>query len=130
MAHGGQRLLMVDADPRVRRALRSLARAAGHETVLEAADADEAGRIADTSGGAQPLVAVVEPMLPDLARGCALIHALGGSGVVVLALSLRPEAGPPALGAGAAVFLTKDCTPEHLLEGIERVLRDPATPRA
>ncbi|BBG02618.1 MULTISPECIES: response regulator transcription factor [Pseudonocardia] len=124
MAQQAGNLLVADADPRVRRALRTLARAAGPWTVVEAADAEQAHR------AARPTAAVVEPLLPALAQGCALIRDLTGCGVRVLALSLRAESEPAARAAGATAFLTKSCTPEHLLEGIERMLAVPVTRRA
>jgi two-component system response regulator DesR len=117
------RILVVDGDRRVRVALRTLAHAAGHEVVAEAANASEARRaIAERT----PVVAVVDPMLPTLTEGCALVRELAADGIAVLALSLRATARPATRAAGAAAFLTKNCTPEQVLEGLGRLLDDSA----
>ncbi|MDT7649844.1 MAG: hypothetical protein QOI36_1250, partial [Pseudonocardiales bacterium] len=113
------RILVVDGDRRVRTALRALARAAGYEVIVEAADVAEARRAVAVEA---PAVAVVEPMLPTLSEGCALVHDLAASGVAVLGLSLRPTARPATRAAGATAFLTKNCTPEQVLDGIDRLL--------
>jgi DNA-binding NarL/FixJ family response regulator len=118
------RILVVDRDRRVRSALRALVGAAGHHVVGEAADATQARRaVAD-----QPTVAVVDPMLPTLGEGCALVRELSTEGIAVLGLSLRPEARCAAEAAGAAAFLTKNCTPEQVLEGLGRLLADSPAP--
>ncbi len=118
------RILVVDGDRRVRTALRALACAAGHDVIVEAADVAEARRaVADDA----PVVAVVEPILPTLPEGCALVRDLAASGIAVLALSVRPAARPATRAAGATAFLTKDCTPEQLLGGIDRLLGDSTT---
>jgi DNA-binding response OmpR family regulator len=119
MAEHDRRLLLVDDDRRVRRALRTLGAAAGHKAIVEAADATAARSEAIVG---ETALAVVEPMLPTLAEGCALIRDLDAHGVVVLGLSLRPEARTAACDSGAAAFFTKNCTPEQLLEGIDRLL--------
>jgi DNA-binding response OmpR family regulator len=118
------RILVVDGDRRVRRALRALAGAVGHDVIVEAADVAEARRaVVDDA----PVVAVVEPMLPTLTEGCALVRDLAASGIAVLALSVRPAARPGTCAAGATAFLTKNCTPEQLLDGIDRLLGNGAT---
>ncbi|MDX6362107.1 MAG: hypothetical protein QOC85_1110 [Streptomyces sp.] len=119
------RILVVDRDRRVRAALRTLAHAAGHEVVAEAADVPAARRaIAEQA----PALAVVDPMLPTLSEGCALVRELSADGIAVLALSLRATARPATRAAGAAAFLTKNCTPEQVLEGLGRLLDDSAAP--
>jgi DNA-binding response OmpR family regulator len=124
MGDRADRILVVDSDRRVRTAVRALARAAGHNVIVDAADVAGARRaVADEA----PVVAVVEPMLPTLAEGCALVRDLATSGIAVLGLSLRPAARPATRAAGASAFLTKNCTPEQLLDGIDRLLGDSTT---
>jgi CheY-like chemotaxis protein len=93
--------------------------------VAEAADA-LAARLAIAEQA--PALAIVDPMLPTLTEGCALVRELSSDGIAVLALSLRSNARRAARAAGAAAFLTKNCTPEQVLEGLGRLLDDSAAP--
>jgi CheY-like chemotaxis protein len=86
------RILVVDRDRRVRAALRTLAHAAGHEVVAEAADAPAARRaIAEQA----PALAVVDPMLPTLSEGCALVRELSADGIASWRSRCAPPPGPP-----------------------------------
>jgi two-component system, OmpR family, phosphate regulon response regulator OmpR len=117
-------VLVVDRDQRVRTALGALARAAGHRVVVAAGAAEARLMVVEQA----PTAAVVDPMLPTLAAGCALVRDLSAEGIGVLALSLRREAGRAAREAGAADFLTKNCTPEQVLEGLGRLFADSPAP--
>jgi DNA-binding NarL/FixJ family response regulator len=118
------RLLIADDHPIVREGLRRIA--AEHpevDVVAEAASADEAlARVADTP---------VDMVLLDVSMpGPSFIEVLTGirrdhPSVKVLVLSVHPEDqwAVRALRAGAAGYLTKDHSPEQLIEAIRKVHR-------
>jgi two-component system invasion response regulator UvrY len=118
------RLLIADDHPIVREGLRRIAAdQPGISVVAEAASADEAiGRIRD---------AAIDVMLLDVSMpGPGFIEVLqqvrrDHPSVKVLVLSVHPEDqwAVRALRAGAAGYLTKDHSPEQLIEAIRRVYR-------
>jgi DNA-binding NarL/FixJ family response regulator len=118
------RLLIADDHPIVREGLRRIAAdQPGIAVVAEAASADEAlARVADTA---------VDVMLLDVSMpGPGFIEVLqrvrrDHPSVKVLVLSVHPEDqwAVRALRAGAAGYLTKDHSPEQLIEAIRRVYR-------
>jgi DNA-binding NarL/FixJ family response regulator len=118
------RLLIADDHPIVREGLRRIAAdQPGISVVAEAASADEAlARVGDTA---------IDVMLLDVSMpGPGFIEVLqqvrrDHSTVKVLVLSVHPEDqwAVRALRAGAAGYLTKDHSPEQLIEAIRRVYR-------
>lgn len=118
------RLLIADDHPIVREGLRRIAAEhPGISVVAEAASADEAlKRISDTA---------VDVMLLDVSMpGPSFIEVLqevrrDHSSIRVLVLSVHPEDqwAVRALRAGAAGYLTKDHSPEQLIEAIRKVYR-------
>jgi DNA-binding NarL/FixJ family response regulator len=118
------RLLIADDHPIVREGLRRIAAdQPGISVVAEAASADEALlKVANTA---------VDVMLLDVSMpGPTFIEVLqqvrrDHPSVKVLVLSVHPEDqwAVRALRAGAAGYLTKDHSPEQLIEAIRRVYR-------
>jgi DNA-binding NarL/FixJ family response regulator len=112
------RILLADGQPRVRFAMRVLLeRQPGVEVIGEAVDAED-------------LLTQVEMTCPDLVLlgwelpGLAPLDLLSalrkvGPGLLVIALSGRPEAHRAALGAGVDAFVSKGDPPERLLAAID-----------
>ena len=100
------RVLIVDDDTRVRRALRRLIEYSPDLTVIgEAGSARSAGRL-DLELG--PDVVVLDLLLPQAPDGMAVLRELRGRDRPVVAISRMGELGPEAMVAGAHAFLEKD----------------------
>ncbi len=118
------RLLIADDHPIVREGLRRIAAdQPGISVVAEAASADEAlARVGDTAVDVMLLdVSMPGPSFIEVLQQVRRDHA----SVKVLVLSVHPEDqwAVRALRAGAAGYLTKDHSPEQLIEAIRRVYR-------
>lgn len=112
------RILIVDADHRVRDGLRDLiSLEAGVEVVgavgLTAAAIDLVSR-------ATPDLVVVDPRLPDIATGLAFVSFLHDTwpDLRVLVMSWSASVEPEALASGAHALLDKTAQPEELLVDI------------
>jgi len=119
------RILVADADPTVRSALRLvLSQAFGLHTLAEAADADDLRGAAAL--GAPDLV-LLDWSLPGL-RADADLAALRAwaPAAVVLIFSTRPDPRAAVLAAGADAFVCKADDPSLLLALLQRLL--PLTP--
>ena len=118
------RVLIADDHPIVREGLRRIAAdQPGITVVAEAADANQAlARVGDTA---------IDVVLLDVSMpGPSFIEVLqtvrrDHPSIKVLVLSVHPEDqwAVRALRAGAAGYLTKDHSPEQLIEAIRRVCR-------
>lgn len=118
------RLLIADDHPIVREGLRRIAAdQPGITVVAEAASAHEAlARVGDTPVDVMLLdVSMPGPGFIEVLQQVRREHAT----VKVLVLSVHPEDqwAVRALRAGAAGYLTKDHSPEQLIEAIRRVYR-------
>jgi two-component system, NarL family, invasion response regulator UvrY len=118
------RLLIADDHPIVREGLRRIAAEhPGISVVAEAASADDAlQRVADTAVDVMLLdVSMPGPSFIDVLQEIRREHA----SIRVLVLSVHPEDqwAVRALRAGAAGYLTKDHSPEQLIEAIRKVYR-------
>jgi DNA-binding NarL/FixJ family response regulator len=99
------RVLIVDDDARVRRALRGLIECAPDLTVVgEAGSTRGAGRL-DLELG--PDVVVLDLLLPQASDGLGVLRELRGRGRPVVAISRMGELGPQAMVEGAHAFLEK-----------------------
>jgi DNA-binding NarL/FixJ family response regulator len=99
------RVLIVDDDARVRRALRGLIECASDLTVVGVAgSASGAGRL-DLELG--PDVVVLDLLLPQASDGMQVLRELRGRGRPVVAISRMGELGPQAMVEGAHAFLEK-----------------------
>jgi len=113
-------ILLADDQPEVRRALVALLnRQPGLRVVGEAVDA--ADLLAQVEA-VKPRTILLDWELPGRTQ-ISLIPALRGArpGLIVIALSGRPEARRAALKAGVDAFVSKSDPPEKLLETIELV---------
>ena len=99
------RILIVDDDARVRRALRCLIECAPDLTVVGEAGSTRSARRLDLELG--PDVVVLDLLLPQAADGLGVLRELRGRGRPVVAISRMGELGPQAMGAGAHAFLEK-----------------------
>ena len=99
------RILIVDDDARVRRALGGLIECAPDLTVVGEAGSTSGARRLDLELG--PDVVVLDLLLPQAADGLQVLRELRGRGRPVVAISRMGELGPQAMGAGAHAFLEK-----------------------
>jgi chemotaxis response regulator CheB len=99
------RVLVVDDDARVRRALRGLIECASDLTVVGEAGSTRSARRLDLELG--PDVVVLDLLLPHVADGMEVLRGLRGRDRPVVAISRMGELGPEALIAGAHAFLEK-----------------------
>jgi len=108
------RVAIVDADWRIRRSLGSLLSLAGLAVTGEAGNVDAAMDLVDAE---EPALLLIDPRLPDLPAGEALIAAVGrrhpDTRVLLMGWSSGTEQGPES--TGSAAFLRKDSTPEEFV---------------
>jgi DNA-binding NarL/FixJ family response regulator len=122
------RVLIVDDDARVRRALRGLIECAPDLTVVgEAGSTRGAGRL-DLELG--PDVVVLDLLLPQASDGLGVLRELRGRGRPVVAISRMGELGPQAMVEGAHAFLEKHGRDvDDLLEMVRAAHRHDPWPR-
>jgi DNA-binding NarL/FixJ family response regulator len=99
------RLLIVDDDARVRRALRSLIECSPDLTVVGEAGSTPSAKRLDLE--LLPDVVVLDLLLPQAPEGMQVLRELRGRGRPVVAISRMGELGPQAMVAGAHAFLEK-----------------------
>jgi two-component system response regulator DesR len=118
---GGQRVLLVDNDVRVRVAIvQTIALEPDLLTVAEAADAATALVLAAETA---PSVALVDVLLPDDATGLSLIRKLNQRpGCAVVAMSVRGGLRAAALAAGAVAFVEKGGNIDLLLDTVRAAM--------
>ena len=115
------RVLLVDADRRVRASLQGLLSACDEIRVVgTAADVESAQKLCDS---ALPDVVVLDPRLPDVDSGMALLRALRecwpSVGVVAMSASASMEV--PALATGALSFVAKAGQTGDLIAAVQAV---------
>ncbi len=122
------RVLIVDDDARVRRALRSLIECSQDMTVVgEAGSARSATRL-DLE--LRPDVVVLDLLLPQAHDGMRVLRELRGRDRPVVAISRMGELGPEAMVGGAHAFLEKDGRDvDDLLDMIRAAYRQDPWPR-
>lgn len=107
------RVLVVDDDARVRRALHDLIHATGGmRVVATAGDVSEALAVDERTS---PAVALVDVLLPDRADGIELVRTLTRRGRPVVATSVSASVRNEALAAGALRFVEKSPDDQRLL---------------
>ena len=111
-----QRVLIVDDDARVLRALADLVSATDGLAVSGLAASGRAALAADARH--EPDGVLVDVLLPTLDDGLALIGTLSRRQRTVIALSVSGVGRDVALAAGATVFVEMDSDPESLLAAI------------
>jgi two-component system KDP operon response regulator KdpE len=117
----GERILVCDDDPQIRRALTLILREAGYE-VLVTADAEEA---LDRASLAGPHAAIVDLMLPDRPgiEVCRALREWSEIPIVVLSAIGEESIKIAALGAGADDYVTKPFGPGELVARVQAALR-------
>lgn len=115
------RVLLADGKPALRSAMRLLLeQEADVNIVAEVADAES---LAAAMAQLHPDLVLLDWELPGLQGGnmaAGVFSALNACcpNVRIIVLSGRPEAGPPALAAGASSFVSKADPPERLLAAL------------
>jgi DNA-binding NarL/FixJ family response regulator len=99
------KVLIVDDDARVRRALRRLIECSPDLTVVGEAGSARSARRLDLELG--PDVVVLDLLLPQAPDGMQVLRELRGRDRPVVAISRMGELGPQAMVAGAHAFLEK-----------------------
>jgi DNA-binding NarL/FixJ family response regulator len=127
------RVVVVDADARTRDSLAGLLEVRDRfQVVGRAGHAAEAARLVDAH---RPDVVLVDPRLPELDGGAALIRLIRANhrNVVILAVGWTPQLEHDLVAAGADAFVRKTFRPSELADAIGRCLaacgpdrRDPA----
>ncbi|WP_067491550.1 response regulator transcription factor [Actinomadura hibisca] len=116
---GPLRLLVADDQPLVRAGFAAILNRAGFAVVGEAADGAEAVRLA---GLHRPDVVLLDVRMPVLdGLEAARLLAGGPAKVIMLTTFDLDRYVYAALAAGAAGFLLKDVTPEHLVAAVRTV---------
>ena len=122
-ANGVIRVVVIDGDARVRRALEQLIDAeAGMEVIAAVASAQDARVVL---GRAAADVVLLDLLMPSVRAGLGLVGDLAGAGYAVVATSLAGSARAAAMEAGATCFIEKGPDPAALLAAI-RHSADPA----
>jgi two-component system, NarL family, nitrate/nitrite response regulator NarL len=127
------RVVVIDADARTRDSLAGLLEVRDRfQVVGRAGQAAEAARLVDEL---KPDVVLVDPRLPELDGGAALIRVIRARNrnVVILAVGWTPQLEHDLVAAGADAFVRKTFRPSELADAIGRCLaacspdrRDPA----
>ena len=119
MSRGGKmRVLIADDQPHVRSALLLLLRQEPDVTVV--GEADDTEQALELVAGQQPDLVLLDWELPGRG-GIATLARLQAArpGLLVIALSGRPEARRAALAAGVDVFVSKGEPRDQLLAAVE-----------
>ena len=121
--HGanGRRILAVDDELQILRALKVVLRSAGYE-VLTAANTEEA---LDTAATSPVDAAIVDLLLPDTdgIELCRRLREWSSMPIIVLSAVGEEQEKVRALRAGADDYVTKPFGPEELIARLEAVLR-------
>ena len=127
----GERILVCDDEPQIRRALNLILRDAGYEVLL-AATGEEA---LDTAALAGPHLAIVDLMLPDQPgiEICRRLREWSEIPILILSAIGDEQTKIEALDAGADDYVTKPFGSGELVARVKVALRragrDPAEPR-
>jgi DNA-binding NarL/FixJ family response regulator len=122
------KVLIVDDDARVRRALRGLIECASDLTVVGEAGSTRSARRLDLELG--PDVVVLDLLLPQAADGLEVLRELRSRDRPVVAISRMGELGAQAMVDGAHAFLEKHGRDvDDLLEMIRAAHRNDPWPR-
>lgn len=119
----GLRILLADDHCVVRQGVRALLERAGFEVVAEAADGEEAVRLAEAH---KPHVAVLDLMMPTLNgldAGRQMLSAASAAAVVLLTMHTEEHHVAAALKAGIKGYLLKTQAAEDLVQAIREVSR-------
>ncbi len=115
------RVAVVDDQPMMRAAFRTILEAAGHDVVAEAGNGDEALAVVDEHEPSVVLMDVRMPGRDGLSATAAILRRHPHVRVIVLTTFDLDEYVTGALDAGASGFLLKNARPEELVTAVERV---------
>jgi DNA-binding NarL/FixJ family response regulator len=121
------RILVIDADRRVRNSLECLIQVAdGVDCVCTVADAAEALSVLETE---QVDCVLIDPRLPEVEVGLAFLAEARRRwpDLALVAMSGSDEIAPASLRNGAIAFVAKSGQPEELLAALTRRGRRPGT---
>ncbi len=126
----GPRLLVVDADDRTRASLVGILGIRHRFTVI-----GNTGQVSEAVAlvrELRPDVVIVDPRLPDVSGGVALIRRIRAIDptVHILAVGWSPDLENATLTAGAHGFMRKTLKPGDLDDAVERCLQAGAKPEA
>lgn len=115
---GPLRVLVVDADDRVRESLIGLLAIGGR--LLVVGSSGQAGPALDLAADHRPDIVVVDPRLPEIEGGLTFIARLRAScpEVRILAMSWSDALERPAIDGGAHGFVRKTFRPAELIAAI------------
>lgn len=112
------RILLADDHTMVRQTMRRAMEDEGFEVVGEAADGDEAVKLAEQLDPDVVLMDVTMPVLDGVAATRLLRRSVPQSQVVMLTMHDDQDVVRRALDAGAVGYLTKDCTIDEIARAI------------
>ncbi|MDP9442229.1 MAG: response regulator transcription factor [Actinomycetota bacterium] len=112
------RLLLADDHTMVRQSVRRSMESEGFHIVGEAADGEEAVRLALELVPDVVLMDISMPVLDGVEATRQVRRQLPGTQVVVLTMHVDADVVRRALRAGAAGYLTKDCSVEEVAEAV------------
>ena len=125
-AIGRARVLVVDDETQILRALRVILRDAG----FEALPADSGEEALDVAAVQRPDAAIVDLVLPDLdgVEVCRRLREWSEMPIIVLSAVGEEDAKVRALAAGADDYVTKPFGPRELIARLQAVLRRSSDP--
>jgi two-component system OmpR family response regulator len=117
--HGPVRVLVVDADERVRESLAGLLAIGGHVVVV--GTAGDPGTALDLTASTNPDIVMLDPRLPDVDRGIGLIDRLrtDAPAVRILVMSWSDSLENGLASCGADGFVRKTFRPSELFAAIQ-----------
>jgi DNA-binding NarL/FixJ family response regulator len=127
-SHGSPTLLVVDADDRTRESIVGILAIRHRFDIV--GSAGHAGAAISLVAAHRPDVVVIDPRLPELPDGIALIRRMRAihPGVRILAVGWTPTLEHDTLAAGADGFVRKTFKPGDLSGAIARCMGLPADP--
>jgi DNA-binding NarL/FixJ family response regulator len=120
MTDSSIRLLIADDHRMLRESLRRAMEEHGFDVVGEAADGEEAVRMAAKLQPDVVLMDVTMPVLDGVAATRRVRDELPGTQVVILTMHADREVLVDAIRAGAAGYLVKDCSTEDVVDTVRR----------
>jgi two-component system, NarL family, response regulator DegU len=114
------RVLLADDHQLLREGLRRYLEEAGLDVVGEAADGEEAVRLAERTRPDVVLMDVTMPVLDGIEATRQLLTVLPGTPVVMLTMHADADTAQRALDAGAAGYLLKDCSTDEVATAVAR----------
>jgi DNA-binding NarL/FixJ family response regulator len=117
---GHVRLLLADDHRMLRESLRRAMEEHGFDVVGEAADGEEAVRLAEQLHPDVILMDVTMPILDGVGATRQIRDRLPGTQVVILTMHADREVLVDAIRAGAAGYLVKDCSTEDVVDTVQK----------